>query len=70
MANPRHVFSRQDCLFLGDNNAENRSTIESFIVEDGKLLLVLEKTFKQDNLLAVTNTISLTVHKWKLKHFM
>ena len=68
MAIPDHVFSRQDRLILGDNNDENLRHIERFRPDDGKLILDLLESFKEDNLLALSEAFSLAFDKWKLKN--
>ena len=69
MAEPGHVFSSQDGLFLSDNIDSNLREITTFRPEDGKLALDLLESFKEDNLLAFGEAFSLAFDKWKLKHF-
>ena len=69
MAIPKHVFSRQDDLFLCDDNNKNLKEIERFRREDVKLDLCLEKSFKEDNLLALGEAFSLLLDRWKLQNF-
>ena len=69
MANPAHVFSRQDYLDLGSDDDENLRQIERFHPQDGKLSLDLRKGFKEDNLLALSEALLLALNKWKLKVF-
>ena len=69
MAIPDHVFSNQDALVLGDSTDYNLWEIGRFHPEDGKLGLLLLESFKEDSLLALSETFSFAFNKWKLKNF-
>ena len=69
MPTPDHIFSSQDYLFLDENNDDNLREIERFRPQEGKLVLVVRASFKEDNLLKVSKAFSFAFDKWKLENF-
>ena len=69
MRDPGHLFSATDHLFLGRNNDFNLKEVEGFRPEDGKLVLVLGRSFKEANLLPVIGALSLSFDGWELRNF-
>ena len=68
MAEPGHVFSSHDHLFLTDNNDSNLRQLAEFRPYDGNLALVFEEGFSKDNFLVLRKELPLAFYRWKLKN--
>ena len=68
MVNPNHVFSEQDYLRLYADVDENERKIQQFHPRNGKLCLLFQESFKDEQLSTLSESISLIPEKHELKH--
>ena len=64
MANPTHMFTRQDCIWLKGDDHENLKAIQEFHPDNDKLALNLEESFSDLCLQIVSETLSHSLNRW------
>ena len=70
MADPAHIFSKEDALVLDANDiGNNEQTIRKFRPKNGKLCLWFEESFKEKQLSTLSGLLSLVFTKYVLEHF-
>ena len=70
MADPSHIFSDENSLWLDAADVrKNERMIREFCAKNGKLWLVFPETFKEEQLSALSELLSILPEKQKLQHF-
>ena len=70
MADPAHIFSNEDELVLDAADVENSERmVKGFRSQNGRLCLELPETFKEEQLLGLSQSLSTLSTKHALEHF-